>query len=181
MPALEPSKVFKEHSEWPEMAAGYWFKKLTKEWGIDFFDYDDLLQIASVGMFKAIKTYSSEKGTKLRTWVHTHINNEVLTEVRKYNKSIKTIALIITNNDDEEYSFDVPFEELGFESVENNIIIDNIKKILTEREFKVLWMYTVDGMSQTQIAPVIGVQQPQVYRILNNIRRKVKSGEKCQI
>jgi RNA polymerase sigma factor (sigma-70 family) len=178
---LEPGEIFKEHSDWLKMAASYWLRKLNNEWGIDFFDYDDLSQIASVGMFKAIKAYKPDKGTKLRTWVHTHINNEILSEIRKYNKSIKTITLIINNENDDEYTFDVPFEEAGFNNVENNIIVENIKSILTEREFKILWMHTVEGMSQTQIAPIIGVQQPQIYRILNNIRRKVKEGKKCQI
>jgi len=57
------------------------------------------------------------------------------------------------------------------------MVVEDIKRLLTEREFDILWMYAVDGKSQTEIAPIVGVQQPQIYRILNNIRRKVK---KCQ-
>jgi len=77
---LDANETFTEHYEWVKMASGYWYRKLTKEWNIDFFDFDDLTQIASYGMYKAINTYNpnNPKKATLRTWVHTHINNEIL-------------------------------------------------------------------------------------------------------
>jgi RNA polymerase sporulation-specific sigma factor len=173
---MDANKIFEENFRWVRSAAAHWLMKLTVDWNIHFFDYDDLVQISSYAMFKAITTYDESRKVKLQTWVHTHINNEILSEVRKFNKNVK--ATSITTPEDDNTEFDIESYENGYDQVEDGILAGNIKSILTEREYQVLWMFAVEGMSQTDIAPTIGVQQPQVYRILKNIRKKVE--EFCQ-
>jgi len=172
MDANEINKIFETNFNWIRSAAGHWLMKLTIDWNIHFFDFDDLVQISSYAMFKAITTYKDSKGVKLQTWVHTHINNEILSEVRKFNKNVKAVSL--TTPEDDSTEFELISYENGYDQIEDNMFAGNIKNILTEREYQVLWMFAVEGMSQTDIAPTIGVQQPQVYRILKNIRKKVE-------
>jgi RNA polymerase sporulation-specific sigma factor len=170
---MDEAKVFEEHQDWLKMAACYWLRKM-KQWGIDL-DYDDLIQIASYGMLKGLKTYDGEKTASLRTWIHTHINNEILTEVKKQNRKIKTFSLtLLDNEDDSEAQQEIPYIEYGYDNVENSILLEKVRKILTEREFEIVWLVAVEGKSQTEIAPRFGVQQPQIYRILKNVQNKIQ-------
>lgn len=168
---IDIEKAFEEHSSWPKMAAAHWTTKV-RAWGVEGLDYEDLLQIAACGMCKGLRTYDPEKSA-LRTWIHVHINNEILTEIRKTKKAPKAMTLSPVNHDGEDIELEIPVEEYGFESVDNRTVIDEIHALLTEREFKILWMSSIDQLSQHQIASVIGVQQPQIYRILQIIKKKV--------
>jgi RNA polymerase sporulation-specific sigma factor len=170
---MDEEEEFVKHRDWLSMAANHWIQKM-KDWQINL-DYDDLIQIAAYGMLKALRTYDETKTASLRTWVHTHINNEILTEVRKCNKRVKTMSLTLLDDDDnEEFQKDIPYIEPGYDNLQNTIIIEKIKKILTDREFKILWLVAVEGKSQTEVAPSFNVQQPQIYRILKNIQNKIE-------
>jgi RNA polymerase sporulation-specific sigma factor len=174
---MDTNKIFTDNISWVRSAAGHWFSKLTNDWGIRFYDFDDLMQISSYAMIKAITTYDETKGVKLQTWVHTHINNEILSEIRKFNKDVKATSLTAPEDDSVEY--ELTCYEAGYDQIEDSMFAKSLKQVLTEREFQVLWAFAVEGKSQTEIAPTIGVQQPQIYRILKNIRKKV--AELCQI
>ena len=45
------------------------------------YEYDDLFQMASMGLLKALDTFDDEKNVRLSTYVTTCMNNEVLYQI----------------------------------------------------------------------------------------------------
>ncbi|GAY76318.1 RNA polymerase sporulation specific sigma factor SigK [Sporolactobacillus inulinus] len=56
-------------------------------------DTDDLISIGSIGLIKAINSYSSGKGTKLATYAARCIENEILMHLRGLKKTRKDVSL----------------------------------------------------------------------------------------
>lgn len=56
-------------------------------------DIDDLISIGTLGLMKAIKTYDSEKGTKLATYAAKCIENEVLMSLRQSKRTKREVYL----------------------------------------------------------------------------------------
>lgn len=56
-------------------------------------DTDDLISIGTIGLIKAIKSYSTGKGTKLATYAARCIENEILMHLRGLKKTRKDVSL----------------------------------------------------------------------------------------
>lgn len=56
-------------------------------------DTEDLISIGTIGLIKAIESYSQEKGTKLATYAARCIENEILMYLRTLKKSRKDVSL----------------------------------------------------------------------------------------
>ena len=52
--------------------------------------------------------------------------------------------------------------------------VASIRHILTERQFRRLWMYCVEGMTQQQIADLEGVGQPRIFASLIAAEKRIK-------
>ncbi|MBY6267680.1 RNA polymerase sporulation sigma factor SigK, partial [Parageobacillus thermoglucosidasius] len=56
-------------------------------------DVEDLISIGTIGLIKAIESYSSNKGTKLATYAARCIENEILMHLRSLKKTRKDVSL----------------------------------------------------------------------------------------
>jgi RNA polymerase sporulation-specific sigma factor len=56
-------------------------------------DVEDLISIGTIGLIKAIESYSSSKGTKLATYAARCIENEILMHLRSLKKTRKDVSL----------------------------------------------------------------------------------------
>lgn len=56
-------------------------------------DTEDLISIGTIGLIKAIESYSDGKGTKLATYAARCIENEILMHLRATKKTKKDISL----------------------------------------------------------------------------------------
>ncbi|RYL91548.1 RNA polymerase sporulation sigma factor SigK [Sporolactobacillus sp. THM7-4] len=56
-------------------------------------DTDDLISIGTIGLIKAIESYSTGKGTKLATYAARCIENEILMHLRGLKKTRKDVSL----------------------------------------------------------------------------------------
>jgi RNA polymerase sporulation-specific sigma factor len=56
-------------------------------------DLEDLISIGTIGLIKAIESYSSDKGTKLATFAARCIENEILMHLRSLKKTRKDVSL----------------------------------------------------------------------------------------
>lgn len=56
-------------------------------------DLEDLISIGTIGLIKAIESFSPEKGTKLATFAARCIENEILMHLRSLKKSRKDVSL----------------------------------------------------------------------------------------
>lgn len=142
-------------------------------------EFDDCNQLALVGLYKASKTFDVNKGVKFATWAHSHMNNEIKNELRRLQHRVTEIHLAATSEDET----GITIEDFGecdahFEHIENEIafkkIVIAIKKLLTEKEWDILWKTAVEDVEQWKVAEIYGFQQPHVSRIMKGIRRKVQ-------
>ena len=130
------------------------------------YEFDDLMQICSMSLMKAVRKFDPSKGYQFTTFACRIMQNDL----NSYLASQKTRlnSEIPTDEFDQGSMYSIE------ESVENSLVIQQIKQLLDKDEFLVLWMHHVEGISQGEIATVIGSRQPQVCRILKRAKAKVK-------
>lgn len=151
-------------------------------------DPDELISVGSIGLVKAINTYSGDKGTQLATYAARCIDNEILMTLRankkfKANKSLyepisydkdgNEVALIDLIGQD---------EESVLSKVENGIVRDKlaelVKSQLGEREYQIICLrYGLNGgepWTQKQVAKKYGISRSYVSRIETKALGKLK-------
>lgn len=149
-------------------------------------DPDDLISIGTIGLIKAINTYSMEKGTKLATYAARCIENEILMFLRASKKSKNEVSLYDPIGMDKEGNEITLMDVLGTgpeavsEMVENIFeekrLMEKVKK-LSKRERKVLELrYGLFGSikrTQREIARLLGISRSYVSRIEKRAIKKL--------
>lgn len=149
---------------------------------------DDLISIGTIGLIKAVNTYTSKKSTRLATYAAKCIENEILMSIRASKRIKQEVSLSLpigTDKDGNEISFN---DILGTDTDE---IIDSINlkiqvgklhhainTVLTDREKKVvISRYGLDGnepVPQREIAAQLGISRSYVSRIEKRALEKLK-------
>lgn len=142
------------------------------------YDQDDLISIGTIGLIKAVNSYTSDKGTKLATYASRCIENEILMYFRSQKKTNSevymsdpvdmdkdgnTLALIDIISDDKDIVDDI----------ELKIKVEKLYKIISEklddREKKIIIMrYGLGGnpeLTQREIAKKLNISRSYVSRI----------------
>lgn len=142
-------------------------------------DLEDLISIGTIGLIKAIESFSPDKGTKLATFAARCIENEILMHLRSKKKSRKDVSLhdpIGTDKEGNEISLidilgtdpDDVIEKVQLK-IEKSKIYRNLD-ILDEREKEVIvarFGLENGGEERTQreIAKELGISRSYVSRI----------------
>ncbi|SEN04109.1 RNA polymerase sporulation sigma factor SigK [Paenibacillus sp. OV219] len=142
-------------------------------------DTEDLISIGTIGLIKAIESYSPGKGTKLATFAARCIENEILMHLRSKKKSNKDVSLhdpIGTDKEGNEISLidilgtdhDDVVEKVQLQ-IEKSKIYKNLD-ILDDREKEVIvarFGLETGGEERTQreIAKDLGISRSYVSRI----------------
>ena len=149
---------------------------------------DDLISIGTIGLIKAVNTYTSKKSTRLATYAAKCIENEILMSIRASKRIRQEISLSLpigTDKDGNEISFN---DILGSDTDE---IIDSIDlkiqsgklykavdHVLTPREKRVIVSrYGLDGsdpLPQREIAEKLKISRSYVSRIEKRALEKLK-------
>ena len=142
-------------------------------------DLEDLISIGTIGLIKAIESFSAEKGTKLATFAARCIENEILMHLRSLKKTRKDVSLHDPIGTDKEGNEITLIDILGSEAddvidkvqlkIEKNKIYRNMD-ILDEREQEVIkgrFGLEAGGKERTQreIARELGISRSYVSRI----------------
>lgn len=154
---------------------------------------DDLISIGTIGLIKAVNTYSSHKSTRLATYAARCIDNEILMSLRASKRLRTEVSLsdpIGTDKEGNEINLnDIigtdPDEILDDISLRMQIskLLQAINSVLTEREKTViLKRYGIMGhqpLPQREIADELGISRSYVSRIekkaLSKLRTKLKN------
>jgi RNA polymerase sporulation-specific sigma factor len=142
-------------------------------------DKEDLISIGTIGLIKAIESYSRNKGTKLATFAARCIENEILMHLRTLKKSRKDISLHDPIGKDKEGNEITLIDVLGsdadhiYEQVQLDIERAKLYKhlsILDDREKEVVmgrFGLEQGGEERTQreIAKELGISRSYVSRI----------------
>lgn len=141
----------------------------------NYYEFDDLYQVAKIGIVEGIRTYKKDKGTKLST----HIFNTILINVRKLycqNSSIIFYPNYAKNKQrfiSLEDSYDV-FEEKDFASeVILNELIDNLFKTLTDKQKTIIKMKYRDGYSIKEIAEYFNCSHQNISSICKSAEKSI--------
>ncbi|CEG27953.1 RNA polymerase sporulation sigma factor SigK [Bacillus sp. B-jedd] len=141
-------------------------------------DAEDLISIGTIGLIKAIESYSDGKGTKLATYAARCIENEILMHLRALKKTKKDVSLHDPIGQDKEGNeislIDVLKSESEdvIETIQLNMELEKIKQyigVLDAREKEVIVSRFGLGMqkekTQREIAKELGISRSYVSRI----------------
>lgn len=139
---------------------------------------DDLISIGTIGLIKAIDTYSPDKKVKLATYAARCIENEVLMCIRankKYSRDVSIYEPIGTDKDGTEITM---IETLGddnysipedLDKAHNIECLKEYLKVLDERELMIITLrYGLEGnkeLTQREIAKQYKISRSYVSRI----------------
>lgn len=148
---------------------------------------EDLISIGTVGLIKAVRTFSPDKSIKLATYASRCIENEILMFLRKSSQYKNELSI------DEPLNIDWDGNELllsdilgtdedtvnrGIEAeAEKSLLLSAVNK-LPEREREIMQMRfgLIDGKEKTQkeVADIIGISQSYISRLEKRIIKKLK-------
>ena len=123
---------------------------VCKKYGTANIEQDDLISIGTIGLIKGIKSYNSQKGVRLATYVSRCIENEVLMHLRSIKKLGAEVYLEDTigkDKDDNTVSLQEVIEN-NERSIEDEVdlkfkikkLYQKMKEVLKDREKLILEM-----------------------------------------
>lgn len=141
-------------------------------------DTDDLISIGTIGLIKAIDTYSPDKGIKLSSYASRCIENEILMHLRSCKKSAQDISIsepIETDRQGNALTLmdviaqeDTIAEDLAVR-LECQAVRRCVAQLEDERCRQIITLrYGLDGrkpLTQKEIAALLGISRSYVSRI----------------
>jgi RNA polymerase sporulation-specific sigma factor len=156
-------------------------------------DLDDLISIGSIGLIKAVNTYSPGRGKSLAAYAGRCVENEILMDLRSEKKRRGEVSLdepIGCDPDGSELTVgDVlatdpdMIEEAAFRALRRSALRDAVDSSLKGRERSVIILrYGLDGgepLPQRETARILGISRSYVSRIesraIDKLRNAVKN------
>ena len=148
---------------------------------------EDLISIGTIGLIKAVNTFSVEKNIKLATYASRCIENEILMFLRKSSQYKNELSI------DEPLNIDWDGNELLLSDIlgtDEDIVNGNIEseaeksvllqavENLPERERCIMKMRfgipNGNEMTQKEVADIIGISQSYISRLEKRIIKKLK-------
>ncbi|MFA5603236.1 MAG: sigma-70 family RNA polymerase sigma factor [Bacilli bacterium] len=151
------------------------------------FEYEELISIGTIGLIKAIDTFSVDKNISFSTYAVRCIDNEILMsfrEVKKHNKNTSIYEPIANPKEKSDGTLTyADFLTSDDDFVENIVIkealieIRESLKILNPLELEIIQMYygfNCNSMNQNEISKIVGYEQSYISRVLKGSRDKIK-------
>lgn len=150
---------------------------------------DDLISIGTIGLIKAVNTYTSSKSTRLATYAARCIENEILMSIRSSKKNRQEVSLSLplgTDKDGNEISFN---DILGTDADEiiNSIhlklqvsqLYSVIEEVLDPRERCIIihrfGLKGCEPLPQRELARQLNISRSYVSRIEKKAIEKLKN------
>ncbi len=149
---------------------------------------EDLISIGTIGLIKAVNTFSPEKNIKLATYASRCIENEILMYLRKNTQCKNDISIDEPLNIDWDGNELLLSDILGTESdsvnkgievqVEKDLLYRCIEK-LPHRERTIMQMrfglHGKEEMTQKEVADCIGISQSYISRLEKRIIKQLRT------
>ncbi len=161
---------------------------IAKKYASNEQDMDDLISIGSIGLIKAINSFSQDKNFKISTYASKCIENEILMNLRstkrqKTEVSMNTIIGTDKDGNDMELqeTLDVEVKDT-IDTIYNKVMSEQVIKYintkLPERERYIMNLrYGLNGYiakTQQQIADELNISRSYVSRIETKVQNKLK-------
>lgn len=148
---------------------------------------EDLISIGTIGLIKAVNTFSPDKNIKLATYASRCIENEILMFLRKSNQYKSEISIEEPLNIDWDGNELLLSDVLGTdtdivnENIENEaerrMLLDSIAKLPPRERFIMEKRFgLVDGkeLTQKEVADLIGISQSYISRLEKRIIKRLR-------
>lgn len=148
---------------------------------------EDLISIGTIGLIKAVNTFSKEKNIKLATYASRCIENEILMFLRKFSQYKHEISIDEPLNVDWDGNELLLSDVLGTDNdvvnvnIENETeqqVLRNLVAALPERERIIMEMRfgLKDGkeLTQKEVADKIGISQSYISRLEKRIIKRLR-------
>ena len=162
-------------------------KSIVKRYLNRGYEYEDLVQLGTIGLIKAINTFKPSKNIKLATYASRCIENEILMYLRKNSNTRMEVSI------DEPLNVDWDGNELLLSDIlgtDNDVICRDLedevdRKLLHEalqklsgRERKIMelrfGLNTGTEMTQKEVADLLGISQSYISRLEKRIIGRLK-------
>lgn len=140
----------------------------------------DYVDIGWIGLIKAANTFDQSRGAKFSTYAYRIVFNEICMEIRKQVSRSNVLNCVSLDLQINNFTLNemIPSSFNLQESVENRDILENIKNILTEKEYDILCktygLFGRNQLNQVQIANQYSVTQSYICRIIQKAMSKLK-------
>lgn len=136
---------------------------------------EELKAIALLGLTKAAVNFDEMRGGQFATFASVVIRNELLMELRKRKKSP-----YITSLDEEVQGFEcepmenitlldmLPWEEKGYEIIENRDFMPVILMSMTKRERECIALTILEERTQEEASRILGLSQSYVSKSIKS-------------
>lgn len=150
---------------------------------------EDLISIGTIGLIKAVNTFSPEKNIKLATYASRCIENEILMYLRRTSKTRLEVSIDEPLNVDWDGNELLLSDILGtdedviYKGMEDEIekqLLNNAIEHLNPREKQIVelrfGLKNSDGMEMTQkeVADLMGISQSYISRLEKKIMKRLK-------
>lgn len=135
------------------------------------FDFDDAVQEGNIGLFKAILSYSADRGASFSTYAKRCILNSIITAHNSSQSQKHQVLSQAQELDDETVGTDV--EDDIFIKEQNKEFILTAKQELSKFEFLVFSLYTMQ-YSYKEIAKMTGKDEKAVNNAIQRIHKKLR-------
>lgn len=148
---------------------------------------EDIISIGTIGLIKAVKTFSPEKNIKLATYASRCIENEILMYIRKTSQIKGELSLDEPLNTDWDGNELLLSDVLGSDpdtvgiNVEKDDECKMLKAVLEKlpsRDKKIMYMrFGLDGQeehTQKQVADMLDISQSYISRLEKKIILSLK-------
>lgn len=152
---------------------------IVKKYSNSTFEAEDMISVGTIGLIKAINTYSPDKKTQLSTYAARCIENEILMLLRKQKKHKNVASLNESLGKDKEGNDICLMDIIDDENdnmvvnVENKVFIKRILELtkiyLSAREYEIInlryGLNNQEPLTQLQVAKKLGISRSYISRL----------------
>ncbi len=149
---------------------------------------EDLISIGTIGLIKAVNTFSPQRNIKFATYASRCIENEILMFLRKASNRKNEISIEEPLNTDWDGNELLLCDVLGSDSdiinrdleqeLECNLLLEAVSKLNTREAMIMELRFGLNGNkehTQKQVADLLGISQSYISRLEKKIIRRLKS------
>lgn len=149
---------------------------------------EDLISIGTIGLIKAVNTFSPERNIKLATYASRCIENEILMFLRKATQKKYEISIEEPLNIDYDGNELLLCDVLGSDAnlinsnleqeLECNLLLEAVSKLNTREAMIMELRFGLNGNTehtQKQVADLLGISQSYISRLEKKIIKRLKA------
>lgn len=149
---------------------------------------EDLISIGTIGLIKAVNTFSADRNIKFATYASRCIENEILMFLRKSSQRKTEISIEEPLNTDWDGNELLLCDVLGSDpdiinrdieqELECNLLLEAVAKLNTRESMIMELRFGLNGNkehTQKQVADLLGISQSYISRLEKKIIRRLKT------